>query len=311
MRVEVKGDIEVCVWVPCHITCFFEIREHDNPLETGSRGAGFNLDVGIRTVVRLRRSSDVEVLGGNDVSRSVVERMLHGLDVKARAELEHDEPVPMGVGYGVSGATALGAAIATSVALGNVMTVSQAGAVAHVVEVEHMTGLGDVIAQIHGGVEVRVKEGAPGVGVVDKLLHEPDLCLITAILRKVPTREMLMTKKKAINRYGKMALARLLKRPSIEVLMREAKAFAEGVGFMDGDVKRVAEEVIERGALGASVKKGVFYALIKRDLVDELSSLISKRLRGVRLVVCGIHDGGPRIVYVRASNTASRPRSTM
>jgi len=299
LRAEVERDVEVCVWVPCHITCFFEIREHDNPLETGSRGAGFNLDVGVRTVVRLRRSSEVEVSGGNEVSRSVVERMLSGLGVKAHAELEHDEPVPMGVGYGVSGATALGAAIATSVALGNVMTVSQAGAVAHVVEVEHMTGLGDVIAQVHGGVEVRVKEGAPGVGVVDKLVHEPNLRLITAILKKIPTREVLTTKREAINKYGREALARLLKRPSIEVLMREAKAFAEGVGFMDGDVKRVAEEVMERGALGASVKKGVFYALTRESLVDELSSLISERLGGVRLVVCGIHDGGPKIVYAR------------
>lgn len=299
MRVELERDVEVCVWVPCHITCFFEVREHDNPLETGSRGAGFNLDVGVKTVVRLRRSGDVEVSGGNDVSKDVVERVLHGLGVRAHAELEHDELVPMGVGYGVSGATALGAAIATSVALGNVMTLSQAGAVAHVVEVEHMTGLGDVIAQIHGGVEVRVKEGAPGVGVVDKLLHEPDLRLITVILRKIPTREMLAKKREAINKHGNLALTKLLKRPNIEVLMREAKAFAEAVGFMDEDVKRVAEEVIERGALGASVKKGVFYALTKEELVDELSSLIRERLREAKLVVCGIHDGGPKIIYIK------------
>jgi pantoate kinase len=299
LRIELERDVEVCVWVPCHITCFFEIREHDNPLETGSRGAGFNLDVGIRTIVRLRRSRDVEVSGGNDVSRDVVERMLRGLDVRARAELEHDEPVPMGVGYGVSGATALGAAMATSVALGNVMTLSQAGAVAHVVEVEHMTGLGDVIAQMHGGVEVRVREGAPGVGVVDKLLHEPDLRLITAVLRKIPTREMLTEKREEINKYGRLALASLLKRPSIEALMRGAKAFAEGVGFMDEDVKRVAEEVVERGALGASVKKGVFYALTKEELVEELSRLVKERLRGARLVVCGIYNGGPRVVYVK------------
>jgi pantoate kinase len=299
LRVELERDVEVCVWVPCHITCFFEVREHDNPLETGSRGAGFNLDVGVKTVVRLRRSGDVEVSGGNDVSKDVVERVLHGLGVRAHAELEHDELVPMGVGYGVSGATALGAAIATSVALGNVMTLSQAGAVAHVVEVEHMTGLGDVIAQIHGGVEVRVKEGAPGVGVVDKLLHEPDLRLITVILRKIPTREMLAKKREAINKHGNLALTKLLKKPNIEVLMREAKAFAEAVGFMDEDVKRVAEEVIERGALGASVKKGVFYALTKEELVDELSSLIRERLREAKLVVCGIHDGGPKIIYIK------------
>ncbi len=299
MRSRLERDVEVCAWVPCHITCFFEIREHDNPLETGSRGAGFNLDVGVKTVVRLRRSSDVEVSGGNDVSRDVVERMLHGLGVRARVELEHDEPVPMGVGYGVSGATALGAAMATSVALGNVMTLSQAGAVAHVVEVEHMTGLGDVIAQIHGGVEVRVKEGAPGIGVVDKLLHEPDLRLITAILKEVPTREVLTKKREAINKYGSLALARLLKRPSIEVLMREAKAFAEGVGFMDEDVRRAAEEVVEKGALGASVKKGVFYALVKEGLVDELSRLVKERLGGARLIVCGIHDGGPKVLYAR------------
>jgi hypothetical protein len=68
---------------------------------------------------------------------------------------------------------------------------------------------------------------------------------------------------------------------------------------MNNDLKKVAEEAIERGALGASVKKGVFYVLAREGLVHELSSLIRDRLRGAKLVVCSIYDGGPKIIYVR------------
>ncbi|RLF06799.1 MAG: kinase, partial [Thermoprotei archaeon] len=257
MKIEIKKDVEVCVWVPCHITCFFEIREHENALETGSRGAGLNLDVGVKTLVKLSKWDDVEVIGGNDVSRDVVERMLQSLGVKAKVEITHESIVPMGVGYGVSGATALGSAIALSVALGNAMTILQAGAIAHIVEVEHMTGLGDVIAQIHGGIEIRIKEGAPGIGLIDWIPYEQDLRVIAVTLKSISTKEMLELKREIINRSGFKALMKLLRRPSLEELMANAKEFAEDVGFIDEDLKELAKILVNEGAIGASVKKGV------------------------------------------------------
>jgi len=41
--------------------------------------------------------------------------------------------------------------------------------IAHNAEVNCKTGLGDVLASFHGGFEVRVKPGAPGIGTVEKI----------------------------------------------------------------------------------------------------------------------------------------------
>lgn len=292
------GEIEVSVWVPCHVTCFFEIREHENALETGSRGAGLNLNIGVKTSVQLSIEKEIEVIGGNEVSREVVERMLRGLGIKARVKILHESEVPMGVGYGVSGATALGSALALSKALGDVMTVLQAGAIAHVIEVEHLTGLGDVIAQIHGGVEIRVREGAPGIGIVDWLPYDQNLRVIAVTLRTMSTKDMIESRRDVINTCGLKALSKLLKRPNMKELMYNARTFAEEVGFMDGNIKELAEMVVKEGAIGASVKKGVFYVLAYESNIDRLRNLLSDQLKGKQIIVCGISDHGPKVVGI-------------
>lgn len=255
--------------------------------------------MGVETRIHLFLEEEVEVSGGNEVSRDVVERMLRSLGLKAKVKIVHKSEVPIGVGYGVSGATALGSALALSIALNNAMTVLQAGAVAHVVEVEHLTGLGDVIAQIYGGVEIRIREGAPGIGVVDWIPHHQGLRVIAATLQSMPTREMLETKKEAINKCGLKALSNLLKRPNIRELMENAKIFAEEVGFMDEDLKELAKMMIEEGAIGASVKKGVFYVLTDEGNAGKLHDLLASQLKDKQIIVCGISSHGPRIVRTK------------
>ncbi|MEM4576051.1 MAG: pantoate kinase [Candidatus Nezhaarchaeales archaeon] len=294
--IKLGREVKASVWVPCHITCFFEIKEHENVLETGSRGAGLNLDIGVKTCIHLSLREEIEIIGGNEISREVVKRMLRGLGVKARVKILHESEVPMGVGYGVSGATALGSALALSKALGDVMTVLQAGTIAHVVEVEHLTGLGDVIAQIHGGVEIRVREGAPGIGIVDWLPYDQNLRVIVATLRTMSTKEMIESRRDVINTYGLKALSKLLKRPNVKELMYNAKKFAEEVGFMDGDIKELAEMIVEEGAVGASVKKGVFYVLAYESNVNKLRDLLTDQLKGRQIIVCGISDHGPKVL---------------
>ncbi len=78
--------------------------------------------------------------------------------------VRHVIPVPVGSGFGTSGAGAIGVAIAGSEALGLGLTRLEACQLAHSAEVELRTGLGTVLGQFCGGLEVREKEGAPGVG---------------------------------------------------------------------------------------------------------------------------------------------------
>ena len=291
---ELELPVAVEVWVPCHITCFFEVREHENPIETGSRGAGLNLDLGVKTKVRVEESSKLEVVGGIEVSRDAVKRILEGLGLAVKVEVHHDTSLPLGVGFGVSGAMSLGASLALSVAL-NSMTIHQAGAVAHITEVEHMTGLGDVIAQVHGGVEVRVREGAPGVGVVDWIPHPDDLEVVAVALRSMTTKEMIEDRREVIDREGRRALINVLSRPTLEVLMSSAREFAEAVGFIDLELKHVVNRCVELGALGASVKKGVLYAVGRGKAVGDVYNYLKEQFKDKQVVKCGVSRGGPRV----------------
>jgi len=75
--------------------------------------------------------------------------------------IEITSPQPLGCGFGLSGASALAAAYAVNALLSLGKSSKDLAMVAHVAEVENLTGLGDVCAQYHGGCLVKLKVGHP------------------------------------------------------------------------------------------------------------------------------------------------------
>ena len=157
---------ETRAFAPCHITGFFQIFDYPpRPLLTGSRGAGVSLKKGVETKVRVERASqsslDIKINGDStqyfEVSEvvalkalSLYEDSLSAKDVRLR--IEHKTDVPVGAGFGSSGAAALSLAVALNQALGLNLSQIEAAQIAHVADVECKTGLGTVIAETFGGV---------------------------------------------------------------------------------------------------------------------------------------------------------------
>jgi pantoate kinase len=177
--------LQSSVFVPGHITGFFEIYlDNENPLRCGSRGAGFCIDSGAIVDVRLKKSEkqkiDVTINGEPapyaDTSRRVVDFLLGSepYDVKIDTALQ----LPVSQGLGMSGAGALGAAIAIDRALGLKTDREILIGYAHSAEVESRTGLGDVIAQSRGGLELRTEPGAPPYGNIEVQPWEADILLV-------------------------------------------------------------------------------------------------------------------------------------
>ena len=69
--------------------------------------------------------------------------------------------LPLGCGFGLSGAASLATAYALNGLLHLHKDTETLAMVAHVAEVENRTGLGDVCSQYHGGCLVKLREGAP------------------------------------------------------------------------------------------------------------------------------------------------------
>ncbi|MDY6779980.1 MAG: sugar kinase, partial [Halobacteria archaeon] len=131
-------------FAPGHITCFFAAAEHDDPLESGSRGAGIVVEDGVTAEVSSASGDESSVIvDGDDTEFETVERLLDMLDVTARVEVESE--IPIGAGFGASGSATLATALAanTEFELGHER--EQVVAAAHVAEVKSGTGLGDVV----------------------------------------------------------------------------------------------------------------------------------------------------------------------
>ncbi|MEG3224305.1 MAG: GHMP kinase [Methanobacteriales archaeon Met13] len=267
--------MQCSVFAPSHITGFFEIVEHPDPMIKGSRGAGVTLDQGVSTKVDITDGNgEVKIYSYDDKSLqrdSVSHQTLKLLQNKFSDEInwnekyikiKHQVQVPIETGFGASAGIALGTALGVSKLLKLPLTFNNAAAVAHQAEVELKTGLGDVIGAVNGGVPLRISPGAPGIGKVDGLLSgkadslndEEGYFVITKSLGTIETSSVIgdpvMVKK--INSIGSVLLQDLLKFPQISNFMELSQVFAQKTGLMDPKVKEIVE-VMNDETLGASM----------------------------------------------------------
>jgi pantoate kinase len=222
---------------PGHATAFFEVREDSNPRAKGSRGAGLSLNLGVRTVARIREATrpSIDIIVNErrqkaEVTQRVVEKLTRArsLEIKILSET----PLPVSQGFGVSAAAALSTALALNEALGDGLPRDELVAIAHETEVECGTGLGDVVPASLGGMDLRWKPGAPGFGEVRTSHVRADL-LLAVLGPEIPTKNVLRDSAKvaAINRVGGALVDEFSRSPNLERLFDLGNRFAEDTGL--------------------------------------------------------------------------------
>ncbi len=172
---------EATAFAPGHVTAFFAPYPDRDPARAGSRGAGLALSDGVEVTVRPADDADTAddgpttgtdlKLDGVPAEVEPVERVLGELNVAAEVEVDSD--VPVGAGFGVSGAAALATAFAANAVFGLERSENDLVRVAHAAEAAAGTGLGDVVGQFRGGLPVRLEPGAPGYGRMDGVPARP------------------------------------------------------------------------------------------------------------------------------------------
>lgn len=291
----------VRAFIPAHITAFFVPRFHEDPLLTGSLGAGINLSKGTNVFVSVETGAlerhihiafNGEPVGKKEaiISYSVAEEIVPS-DFQGEVEIWQYFDFPNGYGFGNSAGGALGTALALSYSFGG--TWLRASQIAHRHEVLNKGGLGDVVAQLAGGIEVRVKAGGPGHGVVDNLFFE-EYRVVVVPLGRLSTREVLDGDVvNAIEREGKVALEKLLSDPKPERMMVLARNFAERTGLLTGDLLEVARELDKVLPVPSSMimlGRGLF-GLLRKDDVEKVKATLSEL--ELPYDVVDIHEGKP------------------
>jgi len=252
------------VFVPSHITGFFEIIDNQDPLKKGSRGAGVVIDKGIITKIKISDGNIIKIKINQRYypkNAAITEKTIEiikrdfNLDDK-KILINHEVQVPVGAGFGTSAALALGTVLGLSNLLNLPLTFNRAAQIAHIAEVEMKTGLGDVVGEISGGIVLRVKEGAPGIGITDKIiLNEKDeLFVISKTFGEINTADIIEDPfyKKKINEMGSILLQEFIKYPKPQKFMKLSQKFAENTGLMSNEVKETVE-ILENETIGASM----------------------------------------------------------
>ncbi|WP_414468626.1 pantoate kinase [Methanobacterium sp. ACI-7] len=252
------------VFVPSHITGFFEIVDSNDPLKKGSRGAGVVMDKGVITEVKLGNGNgiNIKVNGREDPKNiTITEKVIeiiernYNLDFE-KININHKVEVPIGAGFGTSAAFALGAILAISNIFKLPLTFNKAAQIAHLAELEMSSGLGDVIGEISGGMVLRLKEGAPGIGVTDRLIlkESPELYVISKTFGEIKTSDIIedSVHKERINSIGRDLLLKLIKKPEPQNFMKLSLKFAEKTELMSNDVLETVK-ILEEETWGASM----------------------------------------------------------
>jgi len=274
---------EATAFVPGHVTGFFSSHPDDDPTKAGSRGAGLALTDGVE--VTARRADDPDVtLDGERVEIDAVGVVLDALSARDRVAVEVASDLPLGTGFGVSGAAALGTALAGNAVLERNLSENELVTVAHGAEVQAGTGLGDVVAQARGGVPVRLEPGAPGHGYLDGVPARGRVEYLA--FGELSTESVLSGDTDRLTAAGREALSRLVAEPTLPRFMYASRRFAREAGLLTERVRETVREVSEAGGEASMAMLGETVFALGTGLTDA----------GYDAAACEIHHAGASLV---------------
>lgn len=138
-------------WAPGNISLLFKVMPDPNPSKMGSLGSGFTVSQGATVTIGPGRGI---TYNGDPVELPTVSEVMKRL-TKQTCSIAITSPLPLGCGFGISGASALASAYAINEFFQLKKTPLELVTIAHTAEVIHKTGLGDVGNQQYGGCCVK------------------------------------------------------------------------------------------------------------------------------------------------------------
>lgn len=230
-------------FAPGSVTAIF--APADDPDE--SLGASFAIADGIVADVTPATEAHVTV-GDTPTDFEPVEIVLEALDATARVEL--DAEIPIGRGFGASGAATLATAIAANAEFDLDHSHDELVQFSHRAEVEAGTGLGDVFIQNQGGLLVGNDSGVERFEPTDAIEYESFGGIDTS---EVLADDDLLAR---IGKAGRTALASLPADPTPAELSIEGWNFARKIGLPTDEVEETVEEVEDAGGTASMAMVG-------------------------------------------------------
>lgn len=295
-------------FVPGHITGLFRIHdEPDDPLLRGSTGAGFSVSIGTKTTVSITAKPTLEVeveynkqMINAPVTYTVVKRLSETYRTPFNARVIHESALPIGVGFGASGAGALGTALSLCSIISPDEDRDTIAQHAHYAEVINQSGLGDVIAQTRGGIEIRTKPGAPGIGEIVPLKYPDSLRVVLAGATGLDTKDVLTDPKsrERIIKAGDNRVRDLVNDPTIENFTQYSREFTNITGLMTERVRTALSDLDQADLVNSSMVMlgDSVFCFCEDDETVKAESILSRYWNSSEIISTTISDVGGGVV---------------
>lgn len=287
--------MESKAFCPAHITGFFKAHlenDQDSSEKLGSTGAGFSIKQGVTTTVKIKNRENkkenfkISIKGfesdKTDVSEFVLNEFCKNGNFSDKFfDIEHEISIPVGYGLGSSSAVALSLSFALDQALGTKLQKETLGQIAHNAEINCKTGLGDVLASYHGGFEIRVKPGAPGIGNVEKI-QTSDMSVIMICFAPISTNKFIKDRLPQINGLGGKMVNKLLESRSYEHFQEMSLEFAEYVDIMTPRMQKLVNELNKKNIkCGIALFGETVFSMIPKQDEQKVLEIIQKYPDGI------------------------------
>jgi len=301
--------MEAQAFCPAHVTGFFKAHLDNNQsnLENlGSMGAGFSIKQGVTTKVKINSKNNQESnfristsgyqSDKTDVSEYVLNEFLKLGDFSTKFfDIEHEVSIPVGYGLGSSSAVALSLAFALDQALDTKLDKEKIGQIAHNAEVSCKTGLGDVLASFHGGFEIRIKPGAPGIGSVEKIATEK-ISILMICFSPISTNKFIKERLSQINGLGEKMVNRLLESKNYEHFQDMSLEFAKYVGIMTPRMQKLVDDLSKNNIkCGIALFGETVFSMISKDDEDKVLEILQKYPDGI-IIKSELDNNGARVL---------------
>lgn len=275
----------VRAFAPANASCIFKPYKKKMPRWSGSFGLGFTLSEGV--IVTVIKAEKTEVLfNKKHMDIPTVFSVLQKL-TDEYVQISIETKLPLGSGFGISGASALATTYAVNSLLNLKKTKKQLAIIAHTAEVENKTGLGDVTNQFFGGLLLKSKPSSY-FSVVRILIQEKFVfCRVFSPLstKKILSDNQILLK---VNTFSTQALKSIQNELSETHVLTLSKIFAISKRFVlesgllkNNDVIKTIQEIEKRGGyasmiiLGNAVMSTIpFPGAVKYEISDMRAKLL-------------------------------------
>ena len=237
-------------FAPGHISGFFQpIINKTDVNRTGSRGAGVCISHGATSTVHLKKDDEqrLDIIvngkpGEYTVTRKAIKIILGKTPFNVIVDVQLE--LPVGQGFGMSGASALSASLALAKILGKPQ--KNAIKAAHQAEVINHTGLGDVVASSVGGFEIREKPGIPPFGKIHKITENHPL-ILAVLPKSISTHDVLTDTKKidTIARIGKKCTNSVMRNPTVNSIFDYSIYFTKKTNLASEQLRLILQKINE------------------------------------------------------------------